>query len=221
MRISVAKSPDDIYPASDGKPMAETGYHALLMVCLHQMLRHRFRDREDVYVAINMFLYYVEGKPKKRRTPDVMVIKGVKGSHERRSFKTWVESVVPACIFEITSKKTADEDLHAKKLLYQRLGVREYILFDPLNDYLPKQLMGHRLVGKKYKGIPARLDGSIVSKELGLRLCPEGTDLGLYDSKSGERQLNLEELHQYHAKKLDEERRRLAELQAELARLKK
>jgi Uma2 family endonuclease len=142
---------DDVYPSSDGKPMAETGIHVLVMMCLLGMLKLRYQDREDVYVAANMFLYYAEGRPKKRRSPDIMFAKGVKGRHERRSFMTWVERVVPSCIIELTSKKTAKEDLKEKKPLYRKLGVREYFLFDPLDDYLPRQLMGFRLVAGKYK----------------------------------------------------------------------
>jgi Uma2 family endonuclease len=228
---------DDIYPDSDGKPMAETGIHVEAIIWLYQMLRHHFRDREDIYIAADMFLYYVEGQPKKRRAPDVMVAKGVKGRHERRSFKTWVEGVVPACIVEVTSKKTTQEDLKQKNSVYQKIGVREYFMFDPLHEYLPQQLIGYRLVAKKYQRIKPGPDGSLLSKELGLRLCPHGTKLALYDSKTGVRVQTMDELYEAaevsqrmldeerkrleeEHRKLEQERRRNAELQAELARLK-
>ncbi|MBI3823165.1 MAG: Uma2 family endonuclease [Planctomycetes bacterium] len=207
---------EDTYPSSDGKPMAETDVHVTLMASLLATLRYFFRRRQDVYVAANMFLYYVEGAPKKRRAPDVMVVKGVKGNQLRRSFMTWRERAVPSCIIELTSRKTAKEDLKIKKPLYRRLGVREYILFDPLEDYLPKQLMGYRLESGRYKPIKLEADGSLISKELGLRNVPEGENLALYDVKTGERLLNLEELHEQH----EAERRRNAELEAELTRLK-
>jgi Uma2 family endonuclease len=200
---------EDTYPSSDGKPMAETGIHVLLMMRLLEMLRDHFQAREDVYIAANMYLYYAEGEPKKRRAPDVMFIQGVQGRHERRSFKTWVEHASPSCIIELTSQKTAKEDMKEKKPLYQRLGVSEYFLFDPFGDYLPEQLMGYRLVQGRYKTIKPASDGSLRSKELGVRLCPEATNLGLYDLKTGDRLLNAEEV-----------RARNAELQAELARLK-
>jgi len=151
----------------------------------------------------------MEGQPKKRRAPDIMFIKGVKGRHERRSFKTWIERATPSCIIELTSRKTAKEDMKQKKPLYQRLGVREYFLFDPLSEYLPRQIMGYRLVRGKYQAIKPAADGSLRSKELGLRLCPEGTSLALYDLKTGERLRTWQELNEKNA-----------ELQAELARLK-
>ena len=217
---AIIEAIDDIYPDSDGKPMAETGIHVIAIIWLHQMLRYHFRVRDDMYIAANMFLYYVEGQPKKRRAPDIMVAKGVIGQHERRSFKTWIEGVVPSCIIEVTSKKTTNEDLKQKKPTYQRIGVREYFMFDPLHDYLPEQLIGYRLVAKKYQRIKPGPDGSLLSKELGLRLCPDGATLALYDSKTGERVPSTAELYEAHDA-AEKAKREIAELQAELARLKR
>jgi Uma2 family endonuclease len=195
---------EDLYPSSDGKPMAETQVHVRLLAQLLGMLEYHFRGREDVLVAGNIFLYYEEGKPKKRRSPDVMVVKGVKGKHLRRSFMTWIERTVPSCIIELTSRKTAKEDMTIKKPLYQKLGVREYILFDPLGEYLPNPLMGYHLIKGRFKAIKAEADGSLISKELGLRLVPEGENLALYHLKTGERLLNLKELHEKNAALLAE-----------------
>jgi Uma2 family endonuclease len=223
--MSIATYPllDDPYPASDGTPMAETPTHVRLMARLLAMLEFHFRHKNDVFVAANIFLYYKEGDSKKRRSPDVMIVKGVDKSIERRSFKTWIERAVPCCIIELTSKETADEDLEAKKALYQQLGVREYFLFDPLNEYLPRQFMAYRLVGDEYEEMRYEDDGSVISAELGLRLCPEGENLALYHAQTGERLLYLDELHESLDEahnELAEEHRRNAELQAELARLK-
>jgi len=123
------------YPDGDGKPMAETGIHVLIMVALIGTLREYLRHRREVYVIGNIFLYYEEGHPESRRSPDVMVVKGVDGTYQRRSFKTWEERAVPSFILEITSDETAEEDLGPKRELYERLGVREYFLFDPLHDF--------------------------------------------------------------------------------------
>ncbi len=221
---AIIETSDDIYPDSDGKPMAETGIHVIAIIWLQQMLRYHCRARHDRYIAATMFLYYVEGQPKTRRAPDVMVAKGVFGQHERRSFKTWIEGVVPSCIIEVTSKKTTNEDLKQKKPAYQKIGVREYFMFDPLHDYLPHQLIGYRLIARKYQRIKRGADGSLLSKELGLRLYPGGAKLALYDSKTGERVPSLEEFYQSKEEILQElaaERQKREELQAEVARLKR
>jgi len=106
---------------------------------------------------------------------------------ERESFKTWEERASPCVILEITSKGTAEEDRENKYALYQRLGVREYFLFDPLREYLPRPLLGYRLIGGAYEPLPPADDGSLVSAELMLRLCPEDKSLGLYHFATGER----------------------------------
>src|SRR2546425_372297 len=131
-RILSCPESDDFYPSSDGKPMAETDIHLWLMLNTIASLWHFFRhQRHEVYVGGNMFLYYQKGDRKKRRAPDVMVVKGVDGRIKRRSFKIWEEKAVPRTVLEFTSKKTAAEDLVAKKILYQKLRVLEYFLFDP------------------------------------------------------------------------------------------
>src|SRR4051812_31005430 len=99
-------APAVVYPESDGQPMAETGIHVLAMVTLIATLREYFRRRPDVYVIGNIFLYFQEGHPESRKSPDCMVIKGVEPGPERRSFKTWEERAVPCVVFEITSEET-------------------------------------------------------------------------------------------------------------------
>jgi hypothetical protein len=66
------------YPESDGEPMAETDVHYRLMTDLRFELERFFRDDADVYVSGNILLYYVEGNPKKRVAPDVLVARGVR-----------------------------------------------------------------------------------------------------------------------------------------------
>ena len=144
---------DDVYyPSSDGEPMAETGLHVMLLLGLVGTLRLRYRKQPDVYVIGNIFFYYEKGNNKACRSPDVMVIKGAEPREEERtSWFVWEENgVVPSVIIELTSLKTSDEDVGPKYDLYERLGIREYFLFDPLLhllDYL--SLTGYRLVGDK------------------------------------------------------------------------
>ena len=245
------------YPSSDGEPVAETEAHLLALIALIDVLRQHFRGRPDLYVIGDMFWYYEEGNPLARKAPDVMVVKGGDPAppEGRRSFKSWEEKANPCFILELTSEKTADEDTHGKFELYERLGVREYFLFDPLRDFLERPLVGYRLIGGRYEPLVPAADGSLPSNELGLRLVPEGPVLRLIDMRTGQRLVDLSEtLGQRDAlrrelelahQEIDEQRRaeeqarqeaerrveaerrraadlerRLAELQAELARLK-
>lgn len=227
----VAGTPAAVYyPSGDGKPMAETSIHVLVMLELIGSLRRYLRRRSDVYVIGNIFLYYEEGHPESRRSPDVMIIKGVDADNERRSFKTWEERAMPCVIVEVTSRETAEEDQGPKRELYERLGVREYFLFDPLHEYLEQPLMAYRLIGDEYEPLPPAEDGGILSAELGLRLVPEGEYLSLIEFRTGERLPRMSELNEIllavqHKASQAEQRanqaeQRAAELAEELARLR-
>src|SRR5262249_57809725 len=96
---------------------------------------------------------------------------------ERRTYKVWEEGRAPSWICEVTSKSTKDEDTVKKKGVYERLGVEEYFLFDPLGEYLKPRLQGYRLVGGGYQRLAARGGGSLSSETTGLRLGAEGKPL--------------------------------------------
>ena len=51
------------YPTSDGKPMAETTLHRVVMQDLIHGLESHFRAVPDVWVGGNLFLCYQEGNP--------------------------------------------------------------------------------------------------------------------------------------------------------------
>lgn len=171
------------YPESDGKPMAETPVHMLVMWNTIQTLIDWFADDPKVYVWGNMMLYYVKGDIKKTVAPDVFVVKGVDKHKERRVFKTWEEKS-PKLVIEATSRKTRKADLGSKKDLYQNeLKVPEYFLFDPLGEYIKSKLRGFRLEGGQYEEIET-VDGRLPSKVLGLHLEAVGKELRLWDPKT-------------------------------------
>ena len=61
--LTAANRPVDLYPSSDGEPMAESEAHILAMMMLIVLLRQHFRDRHDVFVIGDMFWYFEEGNP--------------------------------------------------------------------------------------------------------------------------------------------------------------
>jgi Uma2 family endonuclease len=190
MSISLPPPPgttlDPLYPDSDGEPMGETECHVDALAHLYGVLQQWFRAWADVHVAGDMLLYYEQGNPSAVRGPDVMVSKGVRGKHLRRSFRTWEEGVVPATIFEITSGSTKREDQIEKPALYARLGVKEYFLFDPQGDYLQPRLQGFRLVGGRYISMPSEKADRLSSAELGLDLAIDGHLLRVVDPATGD-----------------------------------
>lgn len=222
IEFSVPRQPKVEYPESDGEPMGETGLHVLATLGLFGALKFYFANRSDVYVAADMFLYYQEGKPGARTAPDVMVINGVT-NQERRIYKLWEEKVAPCTIFEVTSRSTWREDIVSKLMLYARLGVTEYYLFDPEADYLDEQFTGFRLEDGLYASITPEADGTLRSRELGLAFWPEGYMLRVGDPATGERILMLDEAvsrARSEAARAEQEAARAAAAEVEVARLR-
>lgn len=57
------------YPSSDGIPMGETERHAVVTMDARQALGFFYRERQDVYVGIDMLPYWVAGNPKRSVAP--------------------------------------------------------------------------------------------------------------------------------------------------------
>ena len=176
-------APSD-YPESDGKPMAETPIHWLATVDATYPLRLFYQDRGDVYVASDMFVYYVEGDLRRSVVPDVWVAFGVPKLPERRTWLIWLEGKSPDFVLEITSKSTKREDEVSKKKLYEELGVKEYWQFDPTGDYLDPILKGRELgTNGKYRDLVLEERDGVLrhASLLGLDLCLEDGRLFYFD----------------------------------------
>jgi len=175
------------YPETDGKPMGETDVHIKETMRLRQLLE-RFYAGQRVYVSGNLLVFYQQGDPKKFVVPDVFVAKGLEPK-DRRFYKLWLEHKPPDVIFEVTSSKTKKKDTTTKPELYRQMRVPEYFLFDPTQDYLDPPLQGYRLAGERHEPLVPDAQGSLVSEQLGLRLCPEAGHVMLHRLDTGERLL--------------------------------
>jgi Uma2 family endonuclease len=174
------------YPSSDGKPMGETGTHArVAMWTIFGALYLHFMRDPKVAVHGNLFVYYVQGDPKKCVCPDAFVAFGAQNNPDRRSYRVWREGKAPDVVFEVTSKKTRKQDLGNKFEIYRDvLKVQEYFLFDPFEEYLDPSLQGYRLVAGQYEPIPL-VPGGLTSEVLGFGLQRRGEELRFYNPQTG------------------------------------
>jgi Uma2 family endonuclease len=180
------------YPTSDGRPMAETDLHRILISDTISTLELRYADIPDVYVSGNLLLYYVPENKRRHVSPDVFVVKGVP-KIVRDYYLLWEEGRSPDAIIELTSSSTRKEDTTKKFQLYRDvLKVREYFLFDPRGDYLDPTLQGYRLSRREYVPI-APIADRLPSAVLGLHLERSGTDMRFFDPETGEWLPTLEE----------------------------
>lgn len=215
-----------IYPESDGKPMAETGIHVAAIMLLHSMLEDFLQPKhKQVWIASNIYWFYERGEPKCRVSPDTMVILDCPVGD--KSFFSWKQDAVrPEIVFEITSRKTRKQDTLRKHELYQSLGVPEYVLFDPTEDFIFSGLIYYRLVNGLYQEMPTNGRGAYESL-LGFNFGVRGSDLRLIDRESGSvipSRREMVELQQRFvnaaAEKVELETQRADRLSRELEQLK-
>jgi Uma2 family endonuclease len=189
---------DDVfYPESDGQPMGETQIHLHEIVYLIEAFEKRFQAADDVYVGGDLLLYYRQGDPKKVICPDVMVVQGVPKLPMRRTFKLWEEGEAPCLVIEVSSESTQDKDFGSKTALYERLGVEEYLLYDPLAERIP-QIQAFRLTDDgqyhRYQPVDPEPDGSTVSHTTGVTLFMEGDRIRMIETATGRPFLRIEEM---------------------------
>ena len=186
---------DPLYPSSDGLPLAENDWQLEAILDAVGVLKIRYGGRPDVYVSGDLLIYYEEGNPRKSVAPDVFVVFGA-ANHKRNVYKLWEEPKAPDFVLEVASENTWREDLGRKRALYAELGVREYWLFDPKDEYFDPPLQGLVLRDRGYHALPALVEnGSRTSRSevLGLDLRADRGVLCYRDTATGEHLQTLSE----------------------------
>ena len=177
------------YPSSDGKPLADDTWQANTMISKYYMLTVHFEGDPYIFVGIDLMLFYTEGEPNDVLAPDVFVVFGVP-DEDRHSYKVWEEGKVPDFVLEVASKSSADKDLGSKKNTYERMGVKEYCVFDPQGGLHWPRLQLFRLEGGVYEQVSMRGDPdgplAVTSETLGLELRFEDDRLRLWNPKTRE-----------------------------------
>ena len=179
------------YPSSDGEPMSENQWQYVAMTDTVSALANHFIQRDDVFVAGDLLVYYRMNDNSTRVAPDVFVVFGAAGKHFRDSWIVWREGRAPDFVMEVASPSTWQRDAAEKRDIYAEMGVSEYWRFDPTGDCFTPELVGERLAGGEYQPIPLETDGEGIlrgrSEVLALDICARpGLELRLYDPESGQ-----------------------------------
>jgi Uma2 family endonuclease len=203
---SGAENPRILYPESNGQPVSENTLQFMWVVLLQGGLDAQFRDDPNVFVAGDLFWYPMEGGPKVRMAPDVMVVFGRPKGY-RGSYQQWREhNAPPQVVFEVLSPKNTLGELLHKLRFYERYGVEEFYIYDPNHS----RLEGWLRSGSLLQELP-EMDGW-VSPRLGTRFDLSSGELQIF-GPDGRRFLSYVEL----AAERDQEHqaRRRAEQQLE------
>ncbi len=188
------------YPETDGMPLPDGFYQHSHFWEIISILNYFFRLRDDVVVAGDIFIYYVEGNPRLTVAPDCFVVFGVSlESFERNNtYLMWEVGKAPEFVMEIGSPSTASNDLGDKRELYASLGVVEYWRFDPSGgDHYGEPLVGETLVDGEYRELEMvrGTDDSVwgYSPVLNLELHWDEGRLRFYDPVDGRWLENIDE----------------------------
>ena len=179
------------YPSSDGERMAETDLQYIPLTNTVSALRVRYHERDDVYVAGDMLIYYRMNRNDVSIAPDVFAVFGAAGNHPRDSWMVWREGKAPDFVMEIASQGTWRRDVAEKRDAYAQMGVSEYWRFDPTGRFFTPSLVGERLVDAEYQQLPITTDeagmlrGHSAIFELDICVLP-GLDLRLFDPTTGQ-----------------------------------
>ncbi len=175
----------NLYPETDGKPMAASDYHRRLLMWTLQALEEHFAQNPEVYISGDIMMYYREGDPRKSISPDVLVCFGI-NPKLRRTYRIWEEGKAPDFVMEFSSKSTYDKDLGEKMDVYASLGIQDYFLYDAEGLYLPSPLMGFTLVDGVYVAIPPGERGGFRVSVLDLDFHLRDGEIAIYDPVAGE-----------------------------------
>lgn len=131
-----SNTPEILYPDSDGQPMSDNTKQFRWIVVIKENLESWFANDPNVFVAGDLLWYPVEGNPKIRTAPDVMVVLG-RPKGDRGSYQQWKENnLAPQVVFEVLSPGNTQDEMDQKLLFYERHGVEEYYIYDPDRNQL-------------------------------------------------------------------------------------
>ncbi len=139
------------YPDSDDEPLPDGRYQEPYFTEIVGTVREHFRDRPDVEVSGNTFIYYEEGNPRRFISPDLHVTLGVTAEgfasmDYRNTYLVWEIGKPADFVLEIASESTALRDVTEKRVLYARIGFGEYWRFDGSGgDFYGEALVGEYL----------------------------------------------------------------------------
>ena len=167
--------PNDPYPESDGRPMAENTEQYDWLVKIKENLEILFADREDVFIAGDLLWYPVSDRAISGPVaPDVLVAFG-RPKGRRGAYRQWEEGgIPPQVVFEVLSPSNSQMEMADKLRFYDQYGVEEYYLYDPKQHHLEIYQRPHRRL-KRIR----HLNGW-TSPRLGIRLVLTPVTLEIY-----------------------------------------
>jgi Uma2 family endonuclease len=222
--LEIPLTPEDFLDPQLEDKMVQGRPHSLARHYLVGLLYNHFRSDPDVMVLEDMKHLLGLGLP--GPAPDISVIRGAKDNDpEIESYDMRRQGVAPCLVIEVISPKDSRirrTDEVDKVALYERAGIREYLLVDT-----PRRATAHRFRIKgyrlgsdgRYRPIEADREGRLLSEATSLwfGVSPGGDRVEVFDAVTGARLLSPQEAEEG----LRAAEAELARLRAEVERLRR
>lgn len=118
-----------VYPEEE--QVGEESLQRFIVELLRPMIERWLAARGILaFTGADLFIYFARGDIRRRVAPDVFVLPGVRPGRRMRSWKTWNEGIVPSFALEVVGQDV-DKDYIDAPRLYDELGVKELVVFDP------------------------------------------------------------------------------------------
>jgi Uma2 family endonuclease len=167
-------SVEELFPESDGKPMADNTEQFRWIVLIKENLEILFATDPNVFVAGDLLWYPVKSTQIAPKAPDAMVVFG-RPKGRRGAYRQWLEdNRPPQVVFEILSPGNTPAEMRQKLEFYDRYGVEEYYQYDP-DEF---ELLGWQR--NESCLVPIHPMNGWVSPRLGIRFEWTGEPLSLY-----------------------------------------
>ena len=168
------------YPSTDnmGDPTLQTSISVLALALIQRWLASRGKP---TFVGMNSFFYWKQFVPTECVAPDVYVLPGVSLSARPPSWKVWETGKVPSFALEVVSTEV-EKDYLVSPQRYDRLGVRELLVFDPYSAVSRDRVRWQVFRRVKNRGlvrVEATNGDRVASRVLGcfLRVVGEGDEV--------------------------------------------
>ncbi len=207
-----------VYPEQRETDMGETLLYYKIISYFWNALTTFLAEREDVFVAANMNLYYEKDTPQKWYAPDILAAFGVE-NYDRSSYRVWQEGIFPQVIFEVASERTWDNDIGGKYRFYEEFGVEEYYVLDPEFAFLPAPMMAYHR-DKERLLLTNITDRRIFSPRLGLEIVQNEQNFRLFNPQTNEFLRTLTESEREITESEQRANTEIERLKAEIERLK-
>lgn len=218
----------DTLPNDTEETLVGSSLHQAAIVALYTSLEQCGPDRGLPWFIGNQIKLIIprQGRGSYQPSPDILVHPTLT-SGSRESLHITADGP-PVLVIEVASPSTAaDRDVnltspHGKPGVYASIGVREYLVFDPTGDILGEPVWARRIGPGGF--VPWERDGfgRWFSSTLGIAFEPQGTLLRVFDQDGNAVRFTKElaELAAEQEWRITEQQRRLAELEAELRKLR-